>query len=778
MKEKILSVLLLIVAVCHAQDDSYYQSIQGLRQSELKTALWQLIQPSFVPSYGGKGEGYTWWAFTQTDVMADGAVCDRYSMKHYEFNGQNAVEGMNIEHSFANSWWGHTINNAYCDLHHLYPSDAEANMRKSNNPIGIVDDKIAYDNGVTRIGRSTSYRADSLITVWEPADEWKGDFARTYFYMATCYEDYADQWQTTEGLLMVERNRYPTLRRWVLDLLREWNREDPVCEIERKRNNSVQQIQGNRNPFIDHPELAEYIWGDSIEYRYYISKEETTELFVPRQGQTLAYTLQPLSRGYEGYFTVRGRGASGTISLNVDNATIELQKNTITVDELTDGIMIPFTCHPTEEGIQTGMLTINGGGIDATATLSIPFVDGLPAYEAIDVVCSVNSKKFTARWMNWEEGETYTLNVWTENDGQSLSGYPMQTTDTAVVVSNLKANTRYCYNVTTNGGIQSQTVVVDMPEVKPVFSAGTASLIFTSVPQRPSRAQMLTVTAIEVKRYETQVETTAPFEISSDGETWCETLTLKGSSCPLYVRLGGDTAEGDYEGELVLSTEGVDDIIVTLTANVDRDKAFFETFENGSKNAYAEGEVEATSTTWKMVNALIGSDANDRKNDSRAVRIRVQKDNANEVTMIEDFAEGCDSLWFWAGPYGKDTGVKLNVYVSIDSGETWTAIDEDITLTSAQWERYGYKLDINSPLRLKFVGSGSSGKRISLDDIQMSAIEGNIDKITTTIPSPNDIVNVYTTSGILIRTGRRNQVSRDLPQGLYIIEPISLSRTQ
>lgn len=113
--------------------------------------------------------------------------------------------------------------------------------------MGVVTEAPAFDNGVIKVGRSTSYREDSLITVWEPADEWKGDFARTFFYMATCYEDYVDEWQTTEGLLVVERNRYPTLRPWITSLLLQWNDADPVDEIERQRNEVVSDIQGNRN---------------------------------------------------------------------------------------------------------------------------------------------------------------------------------------------------------------------------------------------------------------------------------------------------------------------------------------------------------------------------------------------------------------------------------------------------------------------------------------------------------------------------------------------------
>ena len=177
--------------------EQYYRKAEGLRGTELKEALHNLIQPAFVLDYGG-GVGKTWSGFWQTDQMENMQVRDRYSNTVRYFNpDMSAVSNMNIEHIWANSWWGHVKNNAYQDLFNLYPADATANGRKSNNPIGIVDGTIAYTNGVTKVGKSTSYRADSLITVWEPADQWKGDFARTYFYMATCYSHMTSLWTTT-----------------------------------------------------------------------------------------------------------------------------------------------------------------------------------------------------------------------------------------------------------------------------------------------------------------------------------------------------------------------------------------------------------------------------------------------------------------------------------------------------------------------------------------------------------------------------------------------------
>ena len=105
--------MFLVVATLCAQPLSldYLRTVQGLNKGQLKTALHDLVQPRLVLSYGG---GSTWSGFALADVMPDGVtVRDRYSDKQRFFDGNKAVNGMNIEHIWANSWWGHTKNNAY-----------------------------------------------------------------------------------------------------------------------------------------------------------------------------------------------------------------------------------------------------------------------------------------------------------------------------------------------------------------------------------------------------------------------------------------------------------------------------------------------------------------------------------------------------------------------------------------------------------------------------------------------------------------------------------------
>ena len=248
--------------------NSFYAQADGKKKAELKNAFHDIIGYADVLAYGG-GNGKTWFGFYQTDRMADNEVRDRYSYEHHYFTaGQyTSVTGMDIEHSFPKSWWGGDENQAYRDIHHLMPCESRINRSKSNNGMGKVTE-ITTNNGCSKVGKGPGALGE-LIYLWEPADEWKGDFARAVFYMVTCYQNLT--WTGDRALESLTNSDWPTLQPWAYELYLQWNREDPVDDIEIARNEAVYRIQHNRNPFIDYPSLAEYIWGDSIDYEFDVS---------------------------------------------------------------------------------------------------------------------------------------------------------------------------------------------------------------------------------------------------------------------------------------------------------------------------------------------------------------------------------------------------------------------------------------------------------------------------------------------------------------------------
>lgn len=247
----------------------YAASLSGLTKEELKTAASRLMQPQQVLAYGN-GTSATWYGFWYTDRIntLTNECFNRYSEVRFYFTAHDGqrIDGMNIEHSFPKSWWGGASDvDAYKDLFNLYPSDAEANSAKSNYPMGEVTTVTSSSGeGYDVVGKGSIDGTETML--WEPGDLFKGEFARSYFYMATTYQDYT--WQGTQGLQELETGTWPTLREWAYELYLEWVDLDRVDQLEVSRNNAVYAIQGNRNLFIDYPNLAQYIWGDSTDVAF------------------------------------------------------------------------------------------------------------------------------------------------------------------------------------------------------------------------------------------------------------------------------------------------------------------------------------------------------------------------------------------------------------------------------------------------------------------------------------------------------------------------------
>jgi len=296
MKKVRINLALLVAFLCcfcrvwADVPPEYYAGVNGKKKAELKTAFHTIIRKATMLDYGS-GARHTWSGFYQTDRFNGNQVRDRYSYGVFYFPNDHvsAASGMNIEHSFPKSWWGGDKNQAYKDLFNLMPCEISINTAKSNFAMGVVT-SVSTDNGCTKVGKGSA--GNRTANLWEPSDEWKGDFARSYFYMVTAYSDLV--W-TGEGLTMLEKDEWPTLQRWAYELFLKWNRQDPVDDIERQRNEVVYGIQGNRNPFVDFPNLPEYIWGDSVDYAFDVNGAAEKSVFevTPERADFAAEAGQP-----------------------------------------------------------------------------------------------------------------------------------------------------------------------------------------------------------------------------------------------------------------------------------------------------------------------------------------------------------------------------------------------------------------------------------------------------------------------------------------------------
>ncbi len=271
MRKSLLFIVLCTWSLCTwsnvvvgvaAIPENYYYDVNGKKNADaILNALCDIIDDHIVIAYSGL-EPY----YEQTDFYND-TLWDMYStctfyMSHANVPQSAVCDGWNKEHVCCQSWLG--SGPMVSDLFNVYPTDARINNLRSNYPYGVVGgsfsgfSKDPQHHGLGKLGTSTT---SGIGTCYEPDDQYKGDFARTFFYMVARYRN--NVLNAGNGAKMFTSN--PTnFTAYSLSFLLDWHRQDPVSQKEIDRNQAVYGIQHNRNPFIDYPELAEYIWGNRV----------------------------------------------------------------------------------------------------------------------------------------------------------------------------------------------------------------------------------------------------------------------------------------------------------------------------------------------------------------------------------------------------------------------------------------------------------------------------------------------------------------------------------
>lgn len=407
----VFAVVLLLPLPVRAITSSYYNSINGQKETALRNALYT------ITSVGPSGMSYDglWTAYQTTDVYPSdstdkaGKIWDMYSDCLFTPTGKGdgkqcgtysgVCDCFNREHSLPKSWFNEK-EPAYYDLGHIVPTDGKVNGMRSNNVFGECASGYATW-GTGKLGKAKAVttmnvKGSSTITTtftgtaFEPADKYKGDFARMYMYMVIRYKpgnsNSVDLAAAGEGSTMF--NSTDTnygLTDYSIALLMKWHRQDPVSQKEIDRNNGMETTQGNRNPFIDYPCLAEYLWGNKAGQAVTLSElvgtftgSWTSGDGCPCVGPTITSPTGTVNIGTTNTsnsiykdVTVQGTNlASGSLILTIGGTNDSYFKlpggassTTITKAQAEAGYNITITYTPTANGSHTATLTISGCGV-------------------------------------------------------------------------------------------------------------------------------------------------------------------------------------------------------------------------------------------------------------------------------------------------------------------------------------------------------------------------------------------------------------------------------
>ena len=267
-------LLSALIGYAEVPDDykQKYASLSGTAGEVLFDAL------SAIAAEGYQAHSYNdlWAFFSTTDVTADSLIWDIYSNCTFIpgtnqcGNYSKVCDCYNREHSLPKSWFGGSTSNAPGnDLFHLYPTDGKVNGQRSNYPYGECAEGASLGGqALGRLGNSTLAGHEQAGVVFEPNGQYKGDLARSYFGMLVRYGRTFAFNQAAGGVVMFSNSggsisaaNHFGFTPYSVALLMGWDAADSVSEKEQARNDAIQRTQGNRNPFIDCPVLAQYLWG-------------------------------------------------------------------------------------------------------------------------------------------------------------------------------------------------------------------------------------------------------------------------------------------------------------------------------------------------------------------------------------------------------------------------------------------------------------------------------------------------------------------------------------
>lgn len=341
----------------------YYTAATGLSCAALKTALSNIITTGMTP----KTYGNLWTQYLVSDVKprevgpgtSPDVIWDIYSdnpsgADPYNFTpgtvasggqqdngGAAASEGIlyNREHSVPQSWFGASAASGSIgpesDYFHVFPTDKIVNANRSNYIYGQVNSPTITSQNGSKLGPN-SFPGLTGNTSFEPINAFKGDLARAFFYFVTRYQSNMGAWETlsTEGNLAFDGTTWPSIELPYLQMMLQWHNLDPVSQKEIDRNNAGYIFQGNRNPFVDHPEYVGQIWSGSCGLTLPINISSFTGGYIFDK-VVLSWQVQ-LAEGFDHFEVERSADSGRTYHIAGKVLWMQGKSNYTFTDELVD----------------------------------------------------------------------------------------------------------------------------------------------------------------------------------------------------------------------------------------------------------------------------------------------------------------------------------------------------------------------------------------------------------------------------------------------------------
>ena len=622
MNKKLHYLLLLLAAIVGmtapaAVPSGYYDTALGKSDRDLMLSLHQKIRNHYEIYYRNLFPKF------QTTDCNNNIIIDRYSDTQFTYQTDqcgtyNSLgDCYNREHSVPNSWWGggkEDTDTMYSDLFHIYPVDGWVNAERGNYPFGDCANGSARGTG--KLGTCT--HSGYTGKVFEVADEYKGDFARTYFYMVVRYMHRVGSWTYDYGTAVFTNSSYKHLTPWAISQLMEWHRNDPVSTLEMNRNEAVYGIQRNRNPFIDHPELAEFLWGNKTGNAWTGSTSTDPVISSPTNGSTINVGTNTGS-GVSKQITVKGIYLTKSVTVAATGTGFSVTPTTLTAAAVNAGTTISVTYNGTTANA-TGRLTISssevtsnvtltatyntGGGGSGTETVetwegcsnsygnySNTFIQGHAfAWNVQDVgiysgdahsndIMSCRFGKNASSYIEMAENLTdgaskisFYAAKWSSNESNPTLQvlYSTNNGSTWTAVGTCQPNTtwqQYIFNLNVTGNVRFKIAQTAGARLNIDDIAITSNVV---VPVEPTIA-LSSIAAIEAEQDGTSTIVTGTvtaedntdnitltvegnFELSLNRQDWARSLTLDPSGEVFYVRLANTSAVGNFYGSITATT--------------------------------------------------------------------------------------------------------------------------------------------------------------------------------------------------------------------------------